>query len=1576
MAAAILQIRRGTNASTSSIVFSESELFYNQSKETLQISNGANTLITLARLDRINTGSLSLTGDFTASNALFTGDITFGGSLITLGNENTDNIVIGGELSSSIIPNNDNSFDLGSDTRKYRTIYAVSGSITNLNGVNFTNFVNSTNTFTSSQETKNSTLSSYTASINADLTNLHLYTSSIDSKFTTLGSYTSSIDAKFSTLSTYTSSINSDLSQLHTYTASVTADLTNLHTYTASINADLSQLHTYTASVNADLTQIHTYTASVSADLTNLHTYTASVNSDLSNLHTYTASVNSDLSNLHAYTSSINTKFTTLGSYTSSIDSKFTTLGAYTSSIDSKFTTLGTYTSSIDSKFVAVGSTTASLNAYTASQDTKNATLAIYTASVNSDLSNLHTYTASVNADLSQLHTYTSSLKSAIDVSGANLTIYGDLTVQGNTTTLNTSELIVEDKLLALASGSTTSAQADGAGLYISGANASMLWDNTNSNLVFNQKISSSVGFKGNGSEITGVTAASVDYYNVTNRPVGIVSGSTSNERIATLTQSLDYRYLNVDGDSVISGSSQIDATATTNWSTGIKTQLNNNTVISGSTQITNGSGLLSSSFTNFANYTQSIANDLNTIHSFTSSQETKNSTLATYTSSIDSKFTTLGTYTSSIDSKFTTLSTYTASINADLVNLHSYTASNDSNVTKLFGTASAYSAFSSSINTTIKTKMDTDGVVSSSNDSSTIDFSITNGVLTGNVIGGIVSGSSQVTQSLDGRYELSGSVAQLVGIRAVSGSLGSAAWYNVTSSGDIALVSGSITYNNNHLLTAGATKKYIDWRTDEILTAIGAADITSVNAGVGLSGGGTVGDVTLTLDTASAHFTNGVKTKLNTEGVISGSSQVSYLGLTNIPAGIVSSSTQIDALFNLDGVISSSAQIDALFNLDGIVSSSAQVTPLLPAGTVSGSSQILNGSSIVSGSSQVTASLDGRYELQGRGIISGSTQLSGTTIQNLSGSFTGSFKGNLAGVADYAQTVAVSSVGTTTDTTLYPTFTTNAIIGSYTGLYSHLSASFYYNGVTRKVYGEAFVGAIEATNGVVSGSSQIVSILDPLNTFSASQEAKDSTLSSVTASLLSSQTNLNAYTASQDSKNSTLSSVTASLLSSQTNLNAYTASQDSKNSTLSTYTSSNDTKWSTLGSLSGSFARINSANTFTGNQTITGSLFISQDLVVAGSSSIQNISSSNLVIGAAYVTLNTFTPSSRFAGLQIIDSGSAGLSGSLLYDAIDDEFVFVHKGNGTNVTSSHFLMGPETYDNLGNETYLTANKLPKGRGNEHLGDSNITDTGTLITLGSNSVVNGTFYATGTPLVSGSAQISGTGITNNTITIAGTSTALGGTISLATITNGSGIVSGSSQITAGSTTNFATDVKTQLNANTVVSGSSQITAGSTTNFATDVKTQLNANTVVSGSSQITLSSTTGGGTSANVQFGSLGIGMAASGTSGRIDATNDIVAYSSSDRRFKDNIKPIENALDKINQIGGYEFDWKEENKIEHGYEGHDLGVIAQEIEAIAPELVQTRENGYKAVKYDKLVSVLIQAIKELSAKVTELENK
>lgn len=124
----------------------------------------------------------------------------------------------------------------------------------------------------------------------------------------------------------------------------------------------------------------------------------------------------------------------------------------------------------------------------------------------------------------------------------------------------------------------------------------------------------------------------------------------------------------------------------------------------------------------------------------------------------------------------------------------------------------------------------------------------------------------------------------------------------------------------------------------------------------------------------------------------------------------------------------------------------------------------------------------------------------------------------------------------------------------------------------------------------------------------------------------------------------------------------------------------------------------------------------------------------------------------------------------------------------------------------------------------------------------------------------------------------------------------------------------------------------------------------------------------------------IGVNVNASTTDGRIDAGNDIVAYSSSDRRWKENIKPIENALDKVSKIGGYEFDWKElteEEKVtQHGNEGHDVGVIAQEIEEVLPEVVTTRENGYKGVKYEKIVPLLIESIKDLKAEIEELKGK
>ena len=123
-----------------------------------------------------------------------------------------------------------------------------------------------------------------------------------------------------------------------------------------------------------------------------------------------------------------------------------------------------------------------------------------------------------------------------------------------------------------------------------------------------------------------------------------------------------------------------------------------------------------------------------------------------------------------------------------------------------------------------------------------------------------------------------------------------------------------------------------------------------------------------------------------------------------------------------------------------------------------------------------------------------------------------------------------------------------------------------------------------------------------------------------------------------------------------------------------------------------------------------------------------------------------------------------------------------------------------------------------------------------------------------------------------------------------------------------------------------------------------------------------------------VTLGSIAVGnITNSTTDGRIDASNDVVAFSTSDIRLKDNIKTIDKALDKVNSIQGIEFDWIEKEEV-HGNSGHDIGVIAQEIEKILPDVVTTRDSGYKAVKYEKIVPLLIEAIKDLSKQVDGLK--
>jgi hypothetical protein len=105
---------------------------------------------------------------------------------------------------------------------------------------------------------------------------------------------------------------------------------------------------------------------------------------------------------------------------------------------------------------------------------------------------------------------------------------------------------------------------------------------------------------------------------------------------------------------------------------------------------------------------------------------------------------------------------------------------------------------------------------------------------------------------------------------------------------------------------------------------------------------------------------------------------------------------------------------------------------------------------------------------------------------------------------------------------------------------------------------------------------------------------------------------------------------------------------------------------------------------------------------------------------------------------------------------------------------------------------------------------------------------------------------------------------------------------------------------------------------------------------------------------------------------GDLRVTGDITAFYTSDQRLKDNIAPIDDPLAKVLSISGNTYIWNEKS----GKEGNDVGVIAQEILEVLPEAVATRDNGYLAVDYHKIVPLLVEAIKELSQKVSDLEDK
>jgi hypothetical protein len=293
---------------------------------------------------------------------------------------------------------------------------------------------------------------------------------------------------------------------------------------------------------------------------------------------------------------------------------------------------------------------------------------------------------------------------------------------------------------------------------------------------------------------------------------------------------------------------------------------------------------------------------------------------------------------------------------------------------------------------------------------------------------------------------------------------------------------------------------------------------------------------------------------------------------------------------------------------------------------------------------------------------------------------------------------------------------------------------------------GSGITGVVAAVpQGTVSGSSQLTSSYDeryvisgsilpvPEGTLSGSSQVDYPLISNIPSGIVSSSEQLPSGLVSGSSQVSYtgLSNIPSGIISSSEQLPSGLVSGSSQVIDilvpLNSYTSSNDTKWSNLGTQSGSFvtvdetgsfARTDVNNNFSGNQTFN-------DITVNGTGSfahINYVTGSATIIGDAFVVLNTDTPTLRYAGLKVIDSGSGG-SASLQWDGDTDRWLIVDEQEN----SAYLLSGPT--GSIGGETLLTDNKLPKSAVGNQLVDSNISDNGINVSISTDVNVIGAVTA-------------------------------------------------------------------------------------------------------------------------------------------------------------------------------------------------------------------------------------------------------
>jgi hypothetical protein len=220
----------------------------------------------------------------------------------------------------------------------------------------------------------------------------------------------------------------------------------------------------------------------------------------------------------------------------------------------------------------------------------------------------------------------------------------------------------------------------------------------------------------------------------------------------------------------------------------------------------------------------------------------------------------------------------------------------------------------------------------------------------------------------------------------------------------------------------------------------------------------------------------------------------------------------------------------------------------------------------------------------------------------------------------------------------------------------------------------------------------------------------------------------------------------------------------------------------------------------------------------------------------------------------------------------------------------------------------------------------------------------------------GNLTITGTFTCSNNNINAGTGSLTCGAITCTTITTNGNTIN-----TVGGTISCGPLQCLNITATQTITGQGFFCTSLTTNGGAITSGAITSGAITSGA--ITCTTITTNGNTIDAGTGAI--------TCGSLTATGNVTAYS--DKRLKTNVTPVENALDKVNAMRGVTFNLKSNPDGKR-----NLGVIAQEIEEVLPEVVHTDDSDkkLKSVAYGNLVAVLIEAVKELSAKVETLEKK